>query len=459
MKNELNIYDKYKETGLFWLEKIPSHWSWLYLSQVCHEQKIKNTDGLEDNVLSLSYGKIIRKKNKDFGLVPKEYNTYQIVNNGNIILRLTDLQNDKKSLRTGLVKETGIITSAYACLKTNNNPAYLHYLLNYYDLIKVFYGLGGGVRQSIGFNDIRKLQLPVPPQEEQIQIVHYLDNKLAKINKLIKAKKKQIELLKEQKQAIINQAVTKGLDPNAKMKPSGVEWIGEIPIEWEIVPLKRVVKTVKTGSTPEGANQKFYETNGFDWFTPSDFNDKLFLTSATRQLSELGIEKVKVFPANTVLMIGIGGTMGKVSISKNECSCNQQINAIICDEKVCESYLAYYLRAKKQHIFDTAKYTTLPILNQEETKSIPFILQSLTEQQKIISFIEVKTKSIDKTINTIKNEIELITEYRTSLISEVVTGKIDVRGIAVEEVIAPEVDEEFDLDEEVEMEDFPESEV
>lgn len=225
----LKPYEKYQNTEYDWLGPIPTHWQWLYLSQICTEKQIKNTGNIEKNVLSLSYGKIVPRKNIDFGLAPKDYASYQIVDKDNIILRLTDLQNDHKSLRTGLVKERGIITSAYTCLKPFQNAAYLQYLLHSYDTQKVFYGMGGGVRQSIGYKDIRNMRVPFPPREEQDQIVRFLDWKLAKINKLIRAKKKQIELLNEQKQVIINNAVTKGLDPNVPMKDSGIEWIGTIP--------------------------------------------------------------------------------------------------------------------------------------------------------------------------------------------------------------------------------------
>ena len=193
-------YPEYKPTGLAWLPEIPKHWDWIMLSQIATEQCNKNAERTERNVLSLSYGRIIQKKNLFAGLSPQDYGTYQIISPGNIVMRLTDLQNDHKSLRTGLAEMRGIITSAYTCLKTNHNPAFLHYLLYCYDIRKVFYGLGGGVRQSIGFKDIRGLRFPFPPADEQAQIVRYLDAMTAKINKLIRAKKRQIALLQEQKQ-------------------------------------------------------------------------------------------------------------------------------------------------------------------------------------------------------------------------------------------------------------------
>ncbi len=159
-----------KKSAIGWVKTIPTHWNECSLIQVAEEQQIKNIGMIEDNLLSLSYGKIIRKNiNTTDGLLPTSFENYQIVNNGNIILRLTDLQNDHKSLRTGIVTQTGIITSAYTCLKARENilPGYLQLQLHVADLHKVFYGMGGGVRQSIGFKEIRKLIIAVPPMKEQ----------------------------------------------------------------------------------------------------------------------------------------------------------------------------------------------------------------------------------------------------------------------------------------------------
>ena len=190
-------YAAYKPTGLKWFPEIPQEWNWRFLCQVAQEQTIKKPPEEMYPVMTLSYGEIKRKKNIDSGLVPSNYDNYQMLYKGNIVLRLIDLQNDHTSLRTGLVHETGIITSAYTCIVSSENPAYIRYLLHSYDTRKVFYGYGGGVRQSIGFKEIRHLQVSVPPRDEQDQIVRYLDWQVSKINRLIAAKRKQIELLNQ----------------------------------------------------------------------------------------------------------------------------------------------------------------------------------------------------------------------------------------------------------------------
>lgn len=204
-----------KDSGVEWLDTIPLSWEVKPTYVACSASTEKNTDGLENNVLSLSYGEIIQKNiDTNFGLLPDSFNTYQIIKNGDIILRLTDLQNDKHSLRVGLVTQKGIITSAYLKLRIKNTliSSFLYYLLHAYDIYKVFYGMGGGLRQSMKFEDFRRLPLLIPPKEEQCSIAAFLDEKRIKIDALIEKQLQQIELLKERRTALISAAVTGKID-------------------------------------------------------------------------------------------------------------------------------------------------------------------------------------------------------------------------------------------------------
>lgn len=210
-----NSQTEMKESGIEWIHKIPKHWKTLMLFQCAEEYFKSNKDIHHQNLLSLSYGKIKRKDiNTKGGLLPESFDNYQVVKKGNIILRLTDLQNDHRSLRTGLVTETGIITSAYVCIKPRENvtPEYLHWILHCCDLHKVFYGMGGGVRQSIGYTDISKMYFPIPPLEEQNVIADYLDKKTSEIDTLISSIQKQITLVKELRTKLIADAVTGKID-------------------------------------------------------------------------------------------------------------------------------------------------------------------------------------------------------------------------------------------------------
>ncbi|MBN8691234.1 MAG: restriction endonuclease subunit S [Armatimonadetes bacterium] len=212
---------------------------------VLQERQVKNVGLREKTVLSLSYGRVVVKPEEKLrGLVPESFETYQIVEPGNIIIRPTDLQNDHVSLRVGQVKDKGIITSAYICLETKGSltPDYAHYLLLGYDLKKVFYGLGSGLRQNLSWTDFRRLPIPVPPADEQAQIVRFIRLLDHRVNRLIKAKRRLIELLNEQKQAIIHRAVTRGLDPTVPLKPSGIDWLGEVPEHWKVKRVRHVAE-------------------------------------------------------------------------------------------------------------------------------------------------------------------------------------------------------------------------
>lgn len=184
------------------------------LSRCVSENKRKNTNSYQ-NLLSLSYGKIIRKDiNSTFGLLPEKFDKYQLVDKGNIILRLTDLQNDHKSLRVGLVKEKGIITSAYIGLICNDMviPEYLYYYLNAMDLRKDFYSMGAGVRQNLSYNELRKINTKLPDKDTQKYIIDYLNENEIRIKKIIKSKEKQINNLQQLKQSLISDVVTGKVD-------------------------------------------------------------------------------------------------------------------------------------------------------------------------------------------------------------------------------------------------------
>lgn len=200
-----------KDSGIAFVGKIPAHWELHPVYYYFSEGKIKNTGCTENNLLSLSYGNIIRKDiNTSEGLLPASFSTYNIVEKDDIIIRPTDLQNDKRSLRTGLVKEKGIITSAYIDLKpkTNVNSRYFHYLLHSYDVKKVFYNMGNGVRQGLNFSEFSKLSVFNPPIKEQEEIAEYLDNKCAKIDSIIEDKKTQLEIIESYKKSLIYEYVT-----------------------------------------------------------------------------------------------------------------------------------------------------------------------------------------------------------------------------------------------------------
>ncbi|MDD3898657.1 MAG: restriction endonuclease subunit S, partial [Syntrophomonadaceae bacterium] len=264
-----------------------------------------------------------------------------------------------------------------------------------------------------------------PSSSTQQHIAEYLDQKCSDIDKIILAKQRQNELLKEQRQSIIYEAVTKGLDKQVKYKDSGIEWIGEIPEDWEVVRLKFLCETIKTGTTPS-TRAKQYFNGTLNWFTPGDFSDKLELVDSGRKLDYSAVvdNEVPIFPAGTIMIIGIGATMGRVGFMLEEGSCNQQLTGLVVKAGIYSRELLYWLYAMSYYVRNMANFTTLPILNNQVLCNISCIVPPIDVQQHIADYLDQKCADIDRIINANNDMIEKLKEYRQSIVYEAVTGKI-----------------------------------
>ena len=243
---------------------------------------------------------------------------------------------------------------------------------------------------------IRNTFIPVPDKHEQQAIADFLDTQCAHIDSVIEKTRAAIEEYKKLKQAVITQAVTKGIRPNREMKDSGIEWIGEIPKKWICTIMKRFCR-FQTGSTPSTNNPQWFDGN-LDWFTPSDFNEKCFLSNSIRKLSKKAKEDgvATLIEPNTVMIIGIGGTAGKIGFTTSECSCNQQITAVKPNNELLSKYLMYWMISNTKILKDTALYTTLPIINNQTIGEFLLIMpETISEQSEIVAYLDEKTAAID----------------------------------------------------------------
>lgn len=419
-----------KDSGIAWINKIPSDWDIHPLYYYFAERNRPNRRGKENNLLSLSYGKIIKKDiNTCEGLLPASYNSYNIIDPLDIVLRLTDLQNDKRSLRTGLSHERGIITSAYVTLKPSKRvcPAFFHYLLHAYDVEKVLYNMGNGVRQSLNYAELSKLPLLEPSLQEQQQIAGYLDKKCAEIDTLSQNIQKQIEALEQYKRAVITETVTKGLNPSAPMKDSGIPWIGQIPAHWNIVQLNKLC-SLQTGGTPQHSEGIVTENTGIAWYTPRDFTDnsiKLKTPSQYIQPEIITKNKILLFPINSVLFVSIA-SIGKVGVVKNKSYANQQITALIPTVQICGQFLSYVLLTASTYIQKTALYTVMAIVNNQTLGQYKIMVPPASEQQDIAEYLDKKCAKIDGLIQDKQQQLEKLEQYKKATIFEYVTGKKQV---------------------------------
>ncbi len=430
--SHMKPYPEYKDSGVEWLGEVPDHWKVCPGYKCWNEGRESNAGMKNDNVLSLSYGRIIRRDvDLNMGLLPASFETYQVIHPGDIVLRLTDLQNDKRSLRVGQVKEDGIITSAYVCLRTKGcDSQYIYCLLHSYDTTKVFYNIGGGVRQGMKYDDVKRLPILLPPLPEQEKIAAFLDYETGRMDRLIEKQERLIELLKEKRQAVISHAVTKGLDPDVPMKDSGVEWLGEVPAHWEVLPLKYMA-AVKTGFAFK--SDEFID-EGIPVIRIGDVGtDGLVHVESAKCLPSdcLYAYPHAVIKENDILMAMTGATIGKAA--KYTFAEPALLNQRVCLFRAKPSHRQVFLWSVlnchyyKEHLAVTAFGGAQPNISDTELLECSVPMPPKAEQDAIAAYILTKTSEFDALMARAADGVRLLQERRTALISAAVTGKIDVR--------------------------------
>ena len=412
-----------------WLGQVPAHWEARKLAHVCVEAGMKNQGMIEDNLLSLSYGRIIRKDiDTNEGLLPASFEGYQIVEEGDTVLRLTDLQNDQRSLRAGFVNERGIITSAYCAVRSTSILArWLFNTLRAADLLKVYYSMGGGVRQSLDFESIKRIEMPIPPMDEQIAIDAYLIAEEARIKSAISSQERMIELLKERRSTIITQAVTKGLDPKAKMKDSGVPWLGQVPAHWDVKALKYVSRY----------NQQSLgeDTNPDTEICYVEVSD----VSQTAGIKSSEVMRFEDAPSRARRLM----TCGEVIIStvrtylKAIAFVGPEHNGKVCSTGFCvirpisvEPKFAQYALAADFFMASVISRSTgvsYPAINASDLVRVKLAVPPLSEQKQISYHLSAELLKVDSAIASQERMIELLKERRSAIITQAVTGQIDVR--------------------------------
>lgn len=411
-----------KDSGIEWIGEIPAGWDVHPVYYYFEERKNSNYALQEQNLLSLSYGKIIRKDiNTNGGLLPASFNTYNIVEAGDIIIRPTDLQNDKRSLRTGLVKERGIITSAYIDLKPKSsvNSAYFHYLLHSFDIQKVFYNMGNGVRQGLNYSEFCKLMVFAPSLPEQQAITDFLDVKCAEIDALSSDIQTQIDALEQYKRSVISEAVTRGLDPNVPMKDSGIVWVGKIPANWTCIRGKFILKYLqKPVRSDDGVITCFRDG---EVTLRSNRREEGF-TMSDKEIGYQGVDQ------GDLVVHGMDGFAGAIGISDSRGKASPVLN--ILDTQQNKKYIMYYLRSMAYGNVFTALATGIRVrscdLRWNKLAELYYPIPSKEEQDAIVDFIDSVIERTDAVIAQKQEQLDTLADYKKSLIYEYVTGKKEV---------------------------------
>lgn len=413
------------DSGVEWVGVIPTTWSMRQAGQLADQTKTPNEGLKETNLLSLSYGKVKRKDiNTTEGLLPASFETYNIVQEGDIVLRFTDLQNDQKSLRVGRAVEKGIITSAYVTIRPFEriDSRYLYYALHSYDLRKGFYGMGAGVRQGLKWQEAKYIQIPWPTMAERARIADYLDDKCAEIDRAIEAAEGSIEEYKAYKGSIVSRAVTKGLDKHVEMKDSGIEWLGWIPAHWSKTPIKRMFYISKTiaGKT------------GFDVLSITQRGLKVKdITSGEGQLAA-DYSNYQIVEPGDFAMNHMDLLTGWIDVSDRSGVTSPDYRVFKARRENIDK--RYYLRVFQYYYFGRIFYGFCRGISSKGRWRLPADafrnmqapVPPLDEQRRIADYLDERCAQIDRAISAKKSIIADLKAYKQSLIYEVVTGKREV---------------------------------
>lgn len=430
-------YESYKDSGVKWLGEIPGHWEVIRLKALLIERIEKNNN--KENLIILSLL-------KDKGIIPydekgaignnskEDLSQYKIARKGDLVINSMNVIIGS----VGITQYDGYISPAYYSFKPKGiiNLIYYYYLMTLRSVQQSIRCYSKGImeiRLRITSNDFLSMPFPFPPKSEQTAIANYLDSVTSKIDEAISQQKKLIDLLNERKQIIIQNAVTKGLDPNAKMKDSGVVWIGEIPEDWEVLALKYCC-SLKARIGWNGLKSEEFEEYSYAYLvTGQDFKGSMINWKKCYQINQKRYEEDPYIQINNGdLLITKDGTIGKIAkvINLDKPACLNSGIFVIKQTKnmYIQDYLFWMLSSNVLKEFNRFTQTgaTIAHLYQNVFEQMPCVLPCIEEQRKISSYLNNSISKIDYSISQCNKMISLLQERKQIIINDVVTGKVKV---------------------------------
>ncbi len=427
---KIERYPAYKDSGVEWIGEIPENWKSERLASILNNVSERNRTDLPLLSITREKGVILRdmdNEEENHNYIPDDLSNYRVLRKGNFGM------NKMKAWQGsyGISEQDGIVSPAYFIfeLRDDIDSGYFHLAIRSRLYISFFCAASDGVRigqWDLSKDRMKKIPFLIPPKKEQTAIASFLDRKTALIDQAIGIKQKQIELLKERRQILIHKAVTRGLNPNAKMKDSGVEWIGEVPEGWVNGKLGHY-ETVNNGTTPSRVNPNYWNGN-ICWLSSSKVND-LIVNTASEYITERAVKdcSLRIFPKSTIIMgiVGQGKTRGTSSILNIESTINQNMVGIIPNNYLDPKYLHNFL-IQGYSFIRRGNGSNQEAMNSEIVKRINVLVPPKEEQIPIVEYIESVTTKISTAISLKEQEIEKLKEYKATLINSAVTGKIKV---------------------------------
>lgn len=419
---------KMKDSGIEWIGEIPEGWEVLAHKYIMHKEKSICEHYSGEDVISLTLNGVVKRDLENpSGKMPTTFDGYQFVDPNDLLLCLFDI--DVTPRCVGLVKDYGVTSPAYSRFKIHSGfcNAYYNYLLRFIDDEKVFVHLSKNLRSSLTESDFGAIKTIVPPKAEQQRIADYLDNRTFEIDILLSKARSSIEEYKKLKQAVITQAVTKGVRGEREMKDSWVAWIGEIPKEWICEKIKYATSISRGLFNHRPRNDERYYNGKYPFIQTGDVaNATKYIVSYSQTLNELGKAVSKEFPKGTLTMT-IAANVGDVAILNFDAYFPDSVVGFIPNKNIRTLYLFYVFSSMKDEFTRTAIKSTQLNLNIDRVKEtfIPVTL-NVNEQCEIENYLESKCAEIDGLIAKKEQLVKELESYKKSLIYEVVTGKREI---------------------------------
>jgi len=434
--SELTHYPSYKDSGVPWLGEIPGHWyvNQLKFSTTCNDEVLSaNTDEgyeilyIDISNVSLTKG-VLNKENLTFEQAPSR--ARRVVRDGDILV--STVRTYLKSIAYIEKAEENLIASTgFAVLRPTSSLSskFLGYWIQSQGVVATIMANSVGVSYpAINSTDLVRLPVVNLPISEQEIIVSFLDKQLVKIDMLISKQEALLIKMNEQRNAIITNAVTKGLNTECATKSSNVEWIGEIPEHWEVWKMSYAVESMGSGTTPKSDDPAYYGGDTL-WVTTSELREDL-IHDTKKKVSEKALCKysaLRVYPKDSVAIAMYGATIGRLGILAKEATFNQACCVFSESNRINHEFLFFWLWYRRPILISLSNGGGQPNLNQDELSKIRIPLPPIEEQELIISFIKNEVTKIDNISSTTQKITDSLREYRSTLITQAVTGKIDVR--------------------------------
>jgi type I restriction enzyme S subunit len=437
MTGGYQVYSEYKDSGIGWMGEVPVNWMVHPCRAAVRNIANKNEGAQDQNYLSLMANVgVIRYEDKgDVGnKKPDDLSKCKIVKKGNLVINSMNYAIGSY----GMSSYDGVCSPVYIVLDAKKDVIKQRFALRIFEnkpFQKYLATFGNGIlehRAAIGWDDIKGAYIPLPSAEEQLTILNFLDHETAKIDALIEKQQQLIKLLKEKRKAVINHAVTKGLNPDVKMRDSGVTWFKVIPEHWKVGKLGYYSK-ISNGATPSRDNMDYWDGGSIGWLNSSKVND-ICITKAEQFITKLALNQTsvqKVCKNDLVIAItGEGQTRGRVAICLINATINQHLASIsIIDPTLSRNFLFYWLQSQYERIRheSSGAGSTKGAITCRDIVSYPLPIPPVSEQHKAVKFIKKVDKKFNALITNSKEQVNLLIERRTAIISAAVTGKIDVR--------------------------------